>query len=195
MEILFATGNAHKVSEASEILAPHGHTVEQLLVNGECPVLVEPQAEGIEEVASAKLEQALGIIGESGSSAVLAEDSGLFVDALGGFPGPFSSYVESTVGIEAVLKLMQGEESRSAEYRAAAVLGFGGEVVSCVGICRGKISLVPSGNNGFGYDPIFIPDEGDGRTCGQMSSLEKSELSHRARALKGLSELLKSPSK
>ncbi|HJM13569.1 MAG TPA: RdgB/HAM1 family non-canonical purine NTP pyrophosphatase [Candidatus Thalassarchaeaceae archaeon] len=195
MEILFATGNAHKVSEASEILALHGYVVEQLLVNGECPVLVEPQAEGIEEVALAKLEQARGIIGESVSSAVMAEDSGLFVDSLGGFPGPFSSYVESTVGIEAVLKLMQGEESRGAEYRAAAVLAFGEEVMSCVGICRGTISLIPSGNNGFGYDPIFIPDEGDGRTCGQMSSLEKSELSHRARALKGLSELLKSPSK
>jgi len=51
------------------------------------------------------------------------------------------------------------------------------------------------GEQGFGYDPIFIPEEGDGRTCGQMSALEKSALSHRGRALKGLSELLKSPSK
>ena len=90
---------------------------------------------------------------------------------------------------------MDGTESREAEYRAVAVLEFEGETLRSSGSCRGTISTTESGSNGFGYDPIFIPEEGDGRTCGEMSQQEKSQISHRARALKGLSELLNPPSK
>ena len=92
-------------------------------------------------------------------------------------------------------KRQGGDEPRGAEYRAVAVLGFEGGTLRSQGICRGTISLGPAGTNGFGYDPIFVPDEGDGRTCGEMSPEEKSEVSHRARALKAMSELLNSPSK
>ena len=197
MEIFFATSNSHKVSEAAAILDPLGHRVQPLLLNGRPLELVEPQAEGIEEVARSKLEQAVeatsGMLGSQ--TAILVEDSGLFVDSLGGFPGPFSSYVESTIGLQGILSLMEGVESRGAEYRAVAVLGFEGETLRSSGSCKGVISTTASGSNGFGYDPIFVPEEGDGRTCGELSPHEKSQVSHRARALKGLSELLNPPSK
>ena len=197
MEIFFATSNSHKVSEAAAILGPLGHRVQPLLLNGRPLELVEPQAEGIEEVARSKLEQAVeatsGMLGSQ--TAILVEDSGLFVDSLGGFPGPFSSYVESTIGLQGILSLMEGVESRGAEYRAVAVLGFEGGTLRSSGLCRGVISTTASGSNGFGYDPIFVPEEGDGRTCGELSPHEKSQVSHRARALKGLSELLNPPSK
>ena len=197
MEIFFATSNSHKVSEAAAILDPLGHRGQPLLLNGRPLELVEPQAEGIEEGARSKLEQAVeatsGMLGSQ--TAILVEDSGLFVDSLGGFPGPFSSYVESTIGLQGILSLMEGVESRGAEYRAVAVLGFEGETLRSSGTCKGVISTTASGSNGFGYDPIFVPEEGDGRTCGELSPHEKSQVSHRARALKGLSELLNPPSK
>ena len=197
MEIFFATSNSHKVSEAAAILDPLGHRVQPLLLNGRPLELVEPQAEGIEEVARSKLEQAVeatsGMLGSQ--TAILVEDSGLFVDSLGGFPGPFSSYVESTIGLQGILSLMEGVESRGAEYRAVAVLGFEGETLRSSGTCKGVISTTASGSNGFGYDPIFVPEEGDGRTCGELSPHEKSQVSHRARALKGLSARLNPPSK
>ena len=197
MRILFATGNEHKISEAAAILAPLGHEVEPLLIQGKPPELIEPQAEGIVEVALSKIEQARELVmgTKLEDSIILVEDSGLFIDALGGFPGPYSSYVESTIGLSGILQLMSAESERGAEFRAIAAISIEGNTVTETGICRGKISEQISGDMGFGYDPIFIPEDGDGRTCGEMSSIEKSSISHRGRALKAVSELLNLPSK
>ncbi|HIG34357.1 MAG TPA: RdgB/HAM1 family non-canonical purine NTP pyrophosphatase [Candidatus Poseidoniales archaeon] len=197
MHILFATGNEHKVSEAAAILAPLGHEVEPLLIQGNPPEFIEPQAEGIEEVALSKIEQARELVmgTKLEDSIILVEDSGLFIDALGGFPGPYSSYVESTIGLPGILQLMSAEPERGAEFRTIAVISIEGNTITETGTCRGKISKQLSGDTGFGYDPIFIPEDGDGRTCGEMSSIEKSSISHRGRALKAISELLNSPSK
>lgn len=197
MEILFATGNAHKISEAAAILNLLGHTVSPLLIDGNLPELVEPQADDLETVASAKINQAKSMVQGTplADSAILVEDSGLFIDSLDGFPGPFSSYVERSVGLNGILKLLDGTEERRAEYRAVAILEVEGRELLATGVCQGVIAEECLGERGFGYDPIFVPDEGDGRTCAQMSSEEKSEISHRGRALKAMSELLKSPSK
>ena len=197
MRILFATGNKHKVSEASEILNHLGFEVEQLLIEGEVPEIVEPQAEGIEDVAISKIKQARELVmgTDQEDSIIMAEDSGLFIDSIGGFPGPYSSYVEETIGLPGVLKLLAPESIRGAEFRAIAAVCSGGDIVTATGVCRGVISREISGEMGFGYDPIFIPDDGDGRTCGEMSPSEKSSISHRARALKAVSELLNRPSK
>ncbi len=197
MRILFATGNKHKVSEASEILNHLGFEVEQLLIEGEVPEIVEPQAEGIEEVAISKIKQARELVmgTDQEDSIIMAEDSGLFIDSIGGFPGPYSSYVEKTIGLPGVLKLLAPESIRGAEFRAIAAVCSGGDIVTATGVCRGVISREISGEMGFGYDPIFIPDDGGGRTCGEMSPSEKSSISHRARALKAVSELLNRPSK
>ncbi len=192
MEILFATSNSHKVSEASEIFSRFGHAVSQLEISGKVPELTEPQADGIEEVALSKMRQIRDLVRGTPieKSAILVEDSGIFIQSLQGFPGPYSSFVERTIGLEGILALLQKDRDRGAEYRSAVVISLEGETMSSSGFCRGKISEVISGDMGFGFDPIFIPEDGDGRTCGEMTSSEKSAISHRGRALKELSELL-----
>ena len=94
-----------------------------------------------------------------------------------------------------ILDLMPSDSGRGAEYKAGAAVYTGGKMLTATGICRGEISREISGEMGFGYDPIFIPDDGDGRTCGEMSSAEKSSISHRGRAMKAVSEILNPPSK
>ena len=91
MRVLFVTGNQNKVAEAYGILSPLGFYVEQLFIGGKAPDLVEPQAEEIEEIAKYKLEQAVSLTmgTEFENDAILVEDSGLFIDSLSGFPGPF----------------------------------------------------------------------------------------------------------
>ena len=197
MRVHFVTGNQNKITEASVILSPLGFAVEQLLIGGQVPDLIEPQAEEIEEIAKSKLEQALSLTmgTELENEVLLVEDSGLFIDSLSGFPGPYSSFVHETIGLSGVLTLMAGKEDRGAEFRAVAAVSFQGNILTSTGICRGVISENISGDSGFGYDPIFIPEEANGRTCAQLSSNEKSSISHRGFALKGVSELLNLPSK
>ena len=197
MRILFATGNPHKVVEAVQMLSPLGHSVEPLLVDGETPDFVEPQAEGLEAVAFAKIEQARMMMQgtELEGSAIMVEGSGLFIDSLDGFPGAYSSFVEGTVGLDGILRLLEDAGDRGAEYRAVAIVDSEGRTWQANGICRGRISKEMLGSGGFGYDPIFVPAEGDGRTCAQMSAEEKSAISHRGQALRGLSEVLSSASR
>ena len=197
MEFLFATGNAHKVSEASEIMSHFGHIVLQLKIDGKPPEFIEPQTEGIKEVALSKAKQARELVKGTDyeGSAILVEDSGIFIESLGGFPGPYSSFVEGTIGLRGILDLLQKKENRRAEYRAVAVVSLPEKTMITEGKCPGIISEEILGDRGFGYDPIFIPNEGDGRTCGELFPDEKSAISHRGRALKALSELLNSPSK
>ena len=197
MRVLFVTGNQNKVTEASGILSPLGFVIEQLLIGGKVPDIIEPQAEGIEEIARSKLEQAISLTTgtEFENEVLLVEDSGLFIDSLSGFPGPYSSFVHETIGLAGILTLMSGQTDRDAEFRAVAAVSFQGNILTSTGICRGVISENISGDSGFGYDPIFIPEEANGRTCAQLSSNEKSSISHRGFALKGVSELLNLPSK
>ncbi len=197
MEILFATGNSNKVSEASRILAKFGHTISQLEIDGKTLDFSEPQADGIKEIAISKSVQARDFVMGTNfeESPILVEDSGLFINSLNGFPGPYSSFVERKIGLQGILDLLKNKEERVAEYKAIAILSTKNETISSEGICIGNISRKIIGGMGFGYDPIFIPDEGDGRTCGQLHPEEKSQISHRMRALKGLSEIINLPSK
>ncbi|MDY6818077.1 MAG: XTP/dITP diphosphatase [Halobacteriales archaeon] len=119
-----------------------------------------------------------------GSDPVIVEDSGLFIDALDGFPGPYSAYVEYTLGIERVAALAGEETDRSAHFRS--VIGYcdehGTEVFT--GTVDGEI-VPPRGEGGFGYDPIFAVD---GRTMAELSTDEKNAISHRGRALEAFAE-------
>ena len=197
MRVHFVTTNQNKVTEASGILSPLGFVIKQLLIGGQVPDIIEPQAEGIEEIARYKLEQAISLTmgTEFENEVLLVEDSGLFIDSLSGFPGPYSSFVHETIGLSGVLTLMSGETDRGAEFRAVAAVSFQGNILTSTGICRGVISENIFGDSGFGYDPIFIPEEANGRTCAQLSSDEKSTISHRGFALKEVSELLNLPSR
>ena len=193
ISILFATSNQNKINEAKSILGPIGYKIEQLLISGEPPRFIEPKSLGIEQVAISKINQAKHMLVNSNLAykPILVEDSGIFINSLDNFPGARSSEVENKIGIEGILEMLQGVEDRRAEYRAVAVIHFGNKIFKSFGVWKGQISRIALGNNGFGYDPIFIPDDSDGRTCGQMKKEEKDNLSHRNKALKNLSRHIK----
>ncbi len=111
---------------------------------------------------------------------VIVEDSGLFVESLGGFPGPFSSYALKTIGLEGVLRLMRRFPNRDAYFQAAVALSSPGlSSVMFTGYVYGRISEKIRGTEGFGYDPIFIRN-GATRTFAQMGDDYKNRYSHRA---------------
>lgn len=127
----------------------------------------------------------------------IADDSGLEVDALGGAPGVYTarfagenaSYADN---VNKLLRELDGVDDRRALFRAvaAAVFPDGSELVA-EGRMPGTISSSPRGANGFGYDPVFVPDEADGRTVAEMHDEEKHAISHRGRSLRALAELLR----
>ncbi|MAH98178.1 MAG: non-canonical purine NTP pyrophosphatase, RdgB/HAM1 family [Euryarchaeota archaeon] len=192
MELLFATGNKHKIEEAKEIFSNFDLRVSQLIINGKIPQLIEPQTDSIEEVSKSKIKQVREIIVGTRfeGSTILVEDSGLFIDSLGGFPGPYSSYIKEKIGLSGILQLLRNSSSREAQFMAAAAINYDGKTTFAVGTCKGTISSHIKGTDGFGYDPIFIPNIGDGRTCGELSNEEKSLISHRSMALKEVAKLL-----
>jgi len=197
MRILFATGNENKIVEAREVLVPLGHSVEGLVINGLRPNFDEPKHLGLEGVAESKIRQAMELIqgSELEGSAILVEDSGIFLDAFPEWPGAESSDIEKEIGLDGIIEKVKESGNSGAEYRAVAILSNGNQVWKSQGICRGKISNQPRGSNGFGYDPIFIPEEGGGGTFGELGKEIKNQISHRKKVMQGLSNLLKSPSR
>ena len=197
MRILFATGNENKIVEAREVLEPLGHSVEGLVINGLRPNFDEPKHLGLDGVAESKIRQAMELIqgSELEGSAILVEDSGIFLDAFPEWPGAESSDVEKEIGLNGIIEKVKESGNSGAEYRAVAILSNENQVWKSKGICRGKISDHPRGSNGFGYDPIFIPEEGDGGTFGELGNEIKNQISHRKKAMLGLSNHLKSPSR
>jgi XTP/dITP diphosphohydrolase len=182
--IWFATGNRHKVQEAADILAPYGIKLEHYPLKR-----VEIQADDPAEIAAYSLAQV------DDPRSMCVEDAGVAVDRWGGFPGPYSSYVLERLGNPGILKLMEGETNRKAHYvSAVAYRDESGEIHTFYGYVHGEIAYSIRGTNGFGYDPIFVPTEGDGSTFGEMLPKAKNAISHRARAFKALAEWLNSHS-
>jgi XTP/dITP diphosphohydrolase len=172
----FVTTNVHKFQEARRVLSEYKIATAMLRVEA-----VEIQDDNAENIAKTS---AMDAVKNSGLP-VFVEDAGIFVEALNGFPGPYSSYVYRTVGTKGILKLMRNVENREAYFQA--VIAFSSpedEPICFTGRVRGKISLKERGNSGFGYDPIFVPSKGDDRTFAEMSAEEKNRLSHRAEALR-----------
>jgi XTP/dITP diphosphohydrolase len=176
----FVTSNIHKFQEARRLLSEYGITAAKLKVEA-----VEIQDDSLENIAKYSALDAV----KNCWLPVFVEDSGLFVEALQGFPGPYSRYVYDTVGVDGILKLMKKIENRDAYFMSAVAFGSPEEQPVCfVGKVEGKISLLKRGTDGFGYDPIFVPLEGDGRTFAEMTTAEKNRFSHRAEALRGFAE-------
>ena len=128
----------------------------------------------------------------------LADDTGLEVDALDGAPGVITARFAGVGATDAqnrqkMLVQLNGKKAaqRSARFRTVALLRFpdGREIVAH-GVCEGSIALQEIGDRGFGYDALFIPADGDGRTFAQMTIEEKHELSHRGRAFRALAQML-----
>jgi len=187
--VVLGSANPKKAAELVEILGSRIEVVPRPL---EIPEIIE-DADTFEGNARLK---ALAI-SEATSMAALADDSGLMVDALDGQPGVHSARYsgENATDSDNVSKLLaelveagaMSSAQRRARFHSVIVLRRpdGAEVVA-KGTVEGTISLVPTGEGGFGYDPVFVPLEGDGRTFGEMTAAEKHAMSHRGRALEEL---------
>jgi len=155
-------------------MAEHGYELEHIKTP-----YPEFQAESLEITIIPGLQWAVSRFGRP----VMIDDSGLFVDALKGFPGVYSSYVFRTVGCDGVLSLMKGVKDRSARFECC--IGFmlpGKDPFVAKAIAKGSISMKKVGTGGFGYDPIFIPD-GYQKTYAQIEIEEKNKISHRGKAI------------
>jgi XTP/dITP diphosphohydrolase len=145
-------------------------------------------------VGNARLK-AVAVCNATGLPA-LADDTGLEVDALNGAPGVRTARFAGEQATDAdnrakMLRELSGK-TRSCRFRTVALLRFpDGREVIAEGVCEGSIAESEIGDRGFGYDPVFIARDGDGRTFAQMSVDEKHELSHRGKAFRALSEILK----
>lgn len=185
VKLLFATGNKHKFQEVEKIFLSYGFRVEQWSVKR-----FEIQSESLEEIARTSLAWLMWI--EKPTYPFFVEDAGLFIEALNGFPGPYSSYVFSKIGNEGVLKVMEGVENRRAEFVSTIAFTDGKQVAVFEGRTSGFISYSARGSGGFGFDPIFVPEGGDGRTFAELNLDEKNLFSHRAKAARKLAEWLAS---
>jgi XTP/dITP diphosphohydrolase len=183
----FVTSNVHKFQEARRVLSEYGIATAKLRVGA-----VEIQDDSLENIAKFS---ALDAVKNCGLP-VFVEDAGLFVEALNGFPGPYSAYVYRTVGTKGILKLMKNIKKRDAYFQSVIAFSSPEKQPTCFhGKVKGKISLQERGTSGFGYDPIFEPSKGDGRTFAEMTTTEKNQYSHRAEALRKFAEWYSSGSK
>ncbi len=190
MDLVCASANSHKYSEMAQILSG---VVNLIPRPPEIPDVVE-DANTLEGNARLK---ATAIRSSTGCPAV-ADDTGLEVDALGGAPGIFSARYagENATYEENVSKLLEEMsqvtgEGRSARFRTVALIVWedGAETIA-EGVVEGVIAETPSGKVGFGYDSVFIPSSGEGKTYAEMSDEEKNDISHRGVAFRKLKELL-----
>ncbi|MBR4755425.1 MAG: RdgB/HAM1 family non-canonical purine NTP pyrophosphatase [Bacteroidales bacterium] len=196
MKIIFATANRGKLREASEIL-------------GEGFDLFTPSDFGLDEdipetgltLEENSLQKAL-YVSERLNCNCFADDTGLEVEALGGAPGvytaryageakDFNLNMDKVLAELLALEALDPSTTRKARFRSVVTLVLDGEIHQFEGIMDGTIAREKSGRGGFGYDPIFIPDEYPGQTAADITEEEKNEISHRGKALRAMAEYLK----
>jgi len=176
--LVLATQNEHKIKEIKEIL---GSILEYRILSDYVAIQVKEAGRTLLENSLAKALYAHKVTGLP----ALADDSGLFIDALDGEPGIFSARYGNTdtQRISRVLEKLQGRNNRCASFRAVFVLVLDSRThKEFVGICPGSITNEPQGTHGFGYDPIFVPD-GYNNTFAELGAETKNRISHRALAL------------
>ena len=189
MQIVFATNNAHKLSEIRQIL---GHKIEVLSLSDiGCHDDIPETGTTLEANA---LQKARYIRDKYGYDC-FADDTGLEVDALGGEPGIYSARYaggeghDSEANMQKLLQKLDGEDNRTARFRTVIALLQGNERKLFEGIVNGTITREKSGAEGFGYDPIFMPD-GYNQTFAELGMDIKNRISHRARATAQLAAYL-----
>jgi len=179
LKIIFVTGNLNKAKEAALILENFRIDVEHANLR-----LTEIQSDSLDDIAKASALEAAHRLGKP----VIVEDSGLFIKSLNGFPGPFSSYVQKTIGNKGILKLMRGIKDREASFKSVVAYCDGKrKAVSFTGEIPGKISYKEKGKI-WAFDPIFIPDQVGQKTYAEMGTVEKNRISHRRRALESFAK-------
>jgi XTP/dITP diphosphohydrolase len=195
--LVLATRNAHKVVELRQILAATGGEPIELVGMDAYPEVADVVESGVTFAENALLK-AHAVAQATGLPAI-ADDSGLAVDVLGGAPGVFSARWSGRHGDDVAnreLLLAQlgdvPDQHRQAHFACAAAFARpdGKEQVE-FGRLRGTLIREPRGSNGFGYDPILVPD-GDTRTCAELTAAEKNAISHRGQAFRALAPQLAS---
>ena len=180
MKAIFVTTNEHKRREVQQILG--------VALDGADLDLPEVQAIDPAEVAAEKARAAREALGDT-DLPILVEDSGLMVDAWGGFPGALTKWVMQSVGNEGLLRMLAPGEDRSASAVCVVALAEAdGKVRTFRGEVRGKVAESPRGEGGFGYDPVFVPGWSS-MTYAEMGE-GKNKDSHRARAFRAVREWL-----
>lgn len=163
-KITYVTGNWSKIMSAKQILEPLGIEVDNIKME-----TTEIQADTVEEVAMHSAKEASDKL----KCTVLKNDTGLYVEALGGFPGPYTHYVDEKLGEDGLLKLLENEENRNACFMEAfAYCEHGKEPIVFKSITKGKIAREKSGTYGWSWDFIFIPD-GYEKTMGNYPDEER----------------------
>jgi XTP/dITP diphosphohydrolase len=192
MNIIFATSNAHKVKEIASVL-PEGVSVKSLKDIGFAEELPETRdtIEGNSLQKAEYLAEKLGVT-------CFAEDTGLEIEALYGRPGVYSARYAGpnatfTDNVNKVLGEMEGQSNRKARFKTVITYFSEGKYVQFTGLCWGTILSQPRGDEGFGYDPIFMPD-GCNLSFAEMRLEIKNQYSHRKKAVEAFLDHLKDPS-
>ena len=189
-KFVLATHNPGKLREMSDILSKFGI---QVVSPADVGITVDVEETGTTFAENAMLK-AKAICAASGLPAI-ADDSGLCVDALNGGPGVYSARyggeeLDDRGRYMLLLNSMRGQTTRAAHFACAIACVFpNGDTLTAEGRCGGAIAFAPMGEGGFGYDPVFLVPE-KGKTFGQLTAEEKSEISHRGKALKAFCEKL-----
>jgi XTP/dITP diphosphohydrolase len=193
VKLVLATANPHKTTEIRSILATAGVAVELVPRPDDVPDVVEdaPDLEGNARLKAAALAAATGL-------PALSDDTGLEVDALDGRPGVRSARYAGEDGDAAanVAKLLDELAAvppggRTARFRTVAMVRWpDGREMAAEGVVDGVIAATPRGDGGFGYDPVFLADEGRGLSFAEMDAAAKDAISHRGRALRALAARL-----
>jgi XTP/dITP diphosphohydrolase len=173
-QLKFITSNAGKVREATDILGFSLDQIASLKID-------EVQSDDISQIVIHKAKQSYDII----KLPVLVEDSGLIFTAWNGLPGPFIKWFETSVGCHGLLKMMEEFENRKALAVCFVAIFDGKELIVGKGEVRGEIASSIRGENGFGWDVIFIPDRHE-KTNAEMVSSKKNLISHRRLAFEDL---------
>lgn len=193
MKLIFATGNKGKLREAGGILGDRYelHTPAEMGITEDIPETGSTLAEN-------SLQKAQYLYDRLGADC-FADDTGLEVDALGGAPGIYSARYAgeghdneaNMAKLLAELQKLGDDVPRTARFRTVVTLILNGEIHTFNGTLEGRIAKEKSGCQGFGYDPVFIPDEFDGKTLAEISEEQKNAISHRGKALSAMAEWLK----
>lgn len=189
MKLVFATNNKHKLDEVRKITSHHPVEIVSLAeIN--CFDDIPETADTLEGNA---LQKVLYIREKFGMDC-FADDTGLEVEALNNAPGVYSARYagpghDSEANMKKLLHEMEGMENRKARFRTVIALVWNGKTYTFDGIVNGTITTTKRGENGFGYDPIFIP-EGYEQTFAELGNDIKNQISHRAKAVEKLDEFL-----
>ncbi|MGY5880948.1 MAG: RdgB/HAM1 family non-canonical purine NTP pyrophosphatase [Candidatus Thorarchaeota archaeon] len=176
--IVLVTQNKHKLAELTPLFEEYEMPFETTSLEK-----FEIRSDSVEEIAEAAAKHAFMTLGKP----VVLDDTGFFVSALKDFPGAYAAFALKAIGYEGILKLLEGVEDRSARFVTAVGFCDGVYLETFVGEMHGTISEQPSGSEGFGYDPIFIP-EGFTKTYADLSFKEKISISHRSKAFRAFLE-------